>query len=141
MQVMRLAAARGNLSVWPRRRSHKIFAAVFIMGFNPFTEELVMRGILIHQWGLLLGSAVIPVIVGLVLNALLHGYQGWRMQPWHAMYFATSVALLYSPWGLIAAVTAHVLGDVLPFVHLRRNLQRARAAARTARVARAAEVA
>src|SRR5688572_8053584 len=141
MPVMRLAAARGNLKVWPRRRSHKIIAMVFIMGFNPFTEELVMRGILVHQWGLLLGSAVLPIAVGLVLNALLHWYQGWRMQPWHAMYYATAVALLYSPWGLTAAVTAHVLGDVLPFVHLRRNLQRARAAARTARATRAGQAA
>jgi hypothetical protein len=137
MQVMRLAATRGNLTVWPRRRSHKVFAVVFIMGFNPFTEELVMRGILVHHWGLLLGSAVIPIVVGLVLNGLLHWYQGWRMQPWHAMYFATAVALLYSPWGLAAAITAHVLGDVLPFVHLRRNLLRARAVARATRASRA----
>ena len=51
---MRLAAVRGNLRVWPRKRSLKIVATIFFVVFNPFTEELVMRGILIHQWGLLL---------------------------------------------------------------------------------------
>ena len=135
MQVMRLAAARGNLFAWPRQRSHKIIAGIAIMVFNPFTEEMVMRGILIHQWAQLLGSALVPIAVGFVLNALLHWYQGWRLQLWHAMYFLIAVGLLYSKWGLIAAITAHVFGDVMPFVHLRRNLLRARAAQRAARAA------
>lgn len=124
---MRLAAIRGNLRAWPRGRVAKGFARLFIMGFNPFTEELVMRGILIHQWGLLLGSPAIPIAIGLVLNGALHWYQGWRMQLWHAMFFCIVVTLLYSPWGLAAAITAHVFGDVMPFLHLRRQLLRARA--------------
>lgn len=127
---MRLAAARGNLTAWPRRRVEKIIAVIFIMVFNPFTEELVMRGILIHHWALQLGSPVVPIAVGFALNALLHLYQGWRMQLWHALYFAMAVGLLYSPWGLTAAITAHVFGDTLPFLHLRRNLLKARAARR-----------
>ncbi len=86
---MRLAAVRGNLRVWPRQRSLKIVATIFFVVFNPFTEELVMRGILIHQWGLLLGSPAVPIVVGLVLNSLLHWYQGWRMQLWHALFFAS----------------------------------------------------
>ena len=141
LQTVLLAAARGNLYAWPRRRSHKIYAGIFIMVFNPFTEELVMRGILIHQWALHMGSAVIPIAVGFVLNSLLHWYQGWRVQLWHALYFAVAVCLLYSKWGLVAAITAHVFGDVLPFVVLRRNLLRARAGRRAARAARAAEAA
>jgi hypothetical protein len=141
MLTMRLAAARGNLYAWPRRRSHKIVAGIFIMAFNPFTEELVMRGILIHQWGLLMGSAAIPIVVGFVLNSLLHWYQGWRMQLWHALYFGVAVGLLYSKWGLLAAITAHVFGDVVPFLVLRRNLLRARAAQRAARAARNSQAA
>jgi membrane protease YdiL (CAAX protease family) len=61
MRTMRLAAVRGNLRIWPRKRSLKIVATIFFVMFNPFTEELVMRGILIHQWGLLLGSPVVPI--------------------------------------------------------------------------------
>jgi len=135
VRTMRVAALRGNLRVWPRRRSFKILAAILFVIFNPFTEELVMRGILIHQWSLLLGSPVIPIVVGLVLNSLLHWYQGWRMQPWHALYFALAVGLLYSPWGLIAAITAHVFGDLAPVISLRRQLRRARAERRQARAA------
>lgn len=138
--TMQRAAARGNLFVWPRKRSHKIVAGIFIMGFNPFTEELVMRGVLIHQWSLILGSTVIPIIVGFVLNSLLHWYQGWRMQLWHALYFAMAVYLLYW-WGLIAAITAHVFGDAMPILTLRRSLRRIRATQRAARAARAAQAA
>lgn len=128
--VMRLVAARGNLRIWPRGRAAKWVAALFIMVFNPFVEELVMRGVLIHQWGLVLGSPVLPIAIGFLLNGALHWYQGWRMQAWHAMYFAVAVWLLYSPWGLPAAMAAHVLGDVLPILLLKRNLRAAHAARR-----------
>jgi membrane protease YdiL (CAAX protease family) len=82
-----------------------------------------MRGILIHQWGEMIGSPVLPVVIGFLLNAALHLYQGWRSQLWHAMFFGAAVYLLYSPWGLAAAMVAHVLGDVLPIVVLRRQLK------------------
>lgn len=135
---MRLVAVRGNLRVVPRGRAAKWAMAIFIMVFNPFTEEIVMRGILIHQWGLLLGTPAIPIAVGLVLNGALHWYQGWRMQMWHALFFCAAVTLLYSPWGLAAAITAHVFGDVLPLVTLRRQLRAAHKARRLALRARSA---
>jgi membrane protease YdiL (CAAX protease family) len=127
---MRLTAARVNLRIWPRGRVEKWFAALFIMVLNPFVEELVMRGVLVHQWGLILGSAVLPIAVGFALNGALHWYQGWRMQAWHATYFAVAVWLLYSPWGLPAAMAAHVLGDVLPILSLKRSLRAAHAGRR-----------
>jgi membrane protease YdiL (CAAX protease family) len=130
---MRLAAVRGNLRLWPRGRAAKWFAALFIMVFNPFVEELVMRGLLIHQWGLVLGSPVLPIVAGFLLNAMLHLYQGWRMQLWHALYFVTAVVLLYSPWGLPAAMVAHVFGDVLPILALRRQLKSVRRSRQRAR--------
>lgn len=129
---MRLMTTRGNLRIWPRGRAAKWVAALFIMVVNPFVEELVMRGILIHHWGLMLGSPVLPIVVGLLLNGALHWYQGWRSQGWHAMYFAVAVWLLYSPWGLPAAMAAHVLGDVLPILVLKRNLKAAHKARRRA---------
>lgn len=125
---MRQTAMRGNLRIWPRGRTQKWLAALFIMGFNPFTEEIVMRGVLIHHWGLAIGSPVIPIIVGFVLNGALHWYQGWRMQLWHAMFFTVAVSLLYSSFGLTAAITAHVFGDVMPIVQLRRQQKAARRA-------------
>jgi membrane protease YdiL (CAAX protease family) len=121
--AMRLIAARGNLRLWPRGRAAKWLAALFIMVFNPFTEELVMRGILIHQWGDMLGSPALPIVAGFVLNGALHWYQGWRMQLWHAQYFAVAVILLYSPWGLPAAMVAHLFGDTLPILALGRTLR------------------
>lgn len=123
MRRMRAAAARGNLRPWPRGRAAKWVAGLFIMVFNPIVEELVMRGILIHQWGEMIGSPLLPILIGFFLNAALHLYQGWRVQLWHAMFFAAAVYLLYSPWGLPAAIVAHILGDVLPIVALRRQLE------------------
>ncbi len=130
---MRLAGVRGNLRLWPRGRVAKWFAALFIMVFNPFVEELVMRGILIHQWGLMLGSPVLPIAVGFLLNALLHLYQGWRMQLWHALYFVMAVVLLYSPWGLAAAMVAHLFGDVFPILAMRNQLKYVRRSRQRAR--------
>lgn len=137
-QVTRMVAMRGNLRVWPRGRLEKWLAVLFIMGFNPFVEELVMRGVLIHQWGQLLGSPVIPIAVGLVLNGALHWYQGARMQLWHGLFFAVAVTLLYSPWGLPAAMVAHVFGDVLPLLTLGRVVRRIRKARQRERRAAAA---
>ena len=131
------AANVANLSIWPRGRAQKWLAGILIMGFNPFTEELVMRGILIHQWGALLGSPLLPIVVGALLNGALHLYQGWRLQLWHALFFTMAVALLYSPWGLGAAITAHVFGDVIPIVTLRRNQRRLRNRRRNERMIRA----
>jgi hypothetical protein len=128
---------RANLSIWPRERWAKWLAGILIMGFNPFTEELVMRGILVHQWGELLGSPTVPIVVGALLNGALHIYQGWRLQLWHALFFTMAVALLYSPWGLGAAIAAHVFGDVLPIVTLRRNQRRLRKRRRNERMIRA----
>ena len=123
LAVMRRVATRGNLRLWPRRRRDKWIAAIAIMVFNPFVEEIVMRGILIHHWALALGSPVLPIVVGCVLNGILHWYQGWRMQVWHALYFVVAVTLLYSPSGLPAAIFAHVFGDVIPILTLRRSLR------------------
>lgn len=131
--TMRLVAVRGNLRIWPRGVAAKWVAALFIMVFNPFVEEIVMRGVLIHHWGAILGSPILPIVLGFLLNGALHWYQGWRMQAWHAMYFGIAVALLYSPWGLPAAIAAHVLGDVLPIVLLKRNLKAAHKARQRAR--------
>jgi hypothetical protein len=126
-------ASRANLGIWPRGRAQKWAAGLLIMAMNPFTEELAMRGVLIHHWALDLGSPAWPIATGFVLNALLHLYQGWRLQLWHALYFVVAVTLLYSPWGLGAAIVAHVLGDVVPIVTLRRNLSLTRKRARKAR--------
>jgi hypothetical protein len=75
-----------------------------------------------------------------VLNSLLHWYQGWRMQLWHVLFFALAVSLLYSPWGILAAITAHVFGDLAPVISLRRQLLRVRAEQRRARAARASGI-
>lgn len=113
------AAFRANASLWPRQRNAKVWAGIAIMVLNPVTEEVLMRGILVHQLGQLTGSPVIPIAVGLVVNGVLHSYQGPRMIAWHMLFYGFTIALLYSPLGLIGAIRAHVAGDAIPIITLR----------------------
>ena len=49
---------------------------------------------------------------GLIANQALHAYQGVRNLPQHALFYGITVALLYSPFGLMAAVVLHLFGDL-----------------------------
>ncbi len=120
------ASMRANARAWPRARSAKLTALVAIAVVNPVIEELLMRGLLVHQWSLLLGSAQIPIAAGLLFNTGLHAYQGWRVQAWHALFFAPAVALLFSPLGLAGGIGAHFAGDTVPLFTLRRRIRRRR---------------
>lgn len=136
------SALRVNASLWPRTPGARVVAGLAIIGLNPVTEELLMRGILVHQFTGVLGSPVVPILAGLVLNALLHSYQGSKQVIWHAIFYGCSVALLFSPLGLAGCVGFHFLGDALPILSLPQQAlrcRRARAAQRALRVTRGLE--
>jgi membrane protease YdiL (CAAX protease family) len=114
------ATFRANSSVWPRQRTAKLWAGAAILLLNPVTEELVMRGILVHQLGQLVESPAIPIALGLAANAALHSYQGARLVAWHLLFCSLALALLYSPLGLLGAIGAHAVGDAVPILTLRR---------------------
>lgn len=93
---------------------------------NPVTEELLMRGSLIHQLGLMLHLWLVPIAVGFVLNAVLHFYQGWWAQVSHVLFFSLVLGLLYSPMGLAGAIVEHAIADVFPILTLRYQAWRVR---------------
>ena len=101
-------------SVWPRSPGQKLLATTAICVFNPIVEELLFRGILVHQFGLILGSATIPILSGLAAHLANHIYQGTWGLATHVPFFMLATALLYSPAGLLGAVGFHVAGDLLP---------------------------
>ena len=113
-------------SIWPRSPRQKRLAMIAICVFNPIVEELIFRGILVHQFGLILGSATIPILSGLAAHLANHIYQGkWGLAT-HVPFFVLVTALLYSPAGLLGAIGFHVAGDLLPVRGMKEAMQRYR---------------
>ena len=81
------------------------------------------------------------LLTGVLYGCLAVYLGGWYLGRWTGnfsllLFILSAVTLLYSPWGLAAAITAHVFGDVLPLVFLRRQLRAAHKARRLALRAR-----
>jgi membrane protease YdiL (CAAX protease family) len=118
---LRALQVMGNL--WPSRRSAKALALVALC-LNPFTEEMIFRGIMVRQLHELSGSLVLAVAVGLVLCLLVHLYQGLQFLPFHAAFFAVAISILYSPLGMAGAVGLHLAGDLFPVLDLSLAMRR-----------------
>jgi hypothetical protein len=103
-------------SFWPRSSVGRVLSTVASCVFNPITEELVYRGILVMLLGRLVHSQALAILVGLVLNLLAHSYQGARALPFHALFYFMVVLFVYSPLGLVGAFGAHFAGDLVPQV-------------------------
>ncbi|MGE3630633.1 MAG: CPBP family glutamic-type intramembrane protease, partial [Sandaracinaceae bacterium] len=95
----------------------------------PFTEESITRGILVVMLGHALGSAWLGIAVGLLVNVLVHIYQGRANLTYHVLFYAATVALLYSPVGLAGAIACHLAADLGALVFARRTLEQWRALA------------
>jgi membrane protease YdiL (CAAX protease family) len=118
-EIAFLAARAG----WPRHPAAKAVDVVATCLLNPVTEELMYRGILVLLFGSLIGSYVFSISIGLLLCLGAHLYQGPRQLPYHALFYAFTVALLFSPLGLVGSVGLHFAGDLLPSVQSRRNVR------------------
>lgn len=129
---------RGNLSMqadnsmatmaylWPRARRQKIAMVIAVCFFNPITEEIVYRGILVHQLGRALGGYELPLVLGLFVSLGNHAYQGWRAIFAHTLFYIVAVTLLFSEAGLLGAIVMHFMGDFAPVFGMRRSLRRYR---------------
>lgn len=122
--------ADNNLRVmaglWPRARRQKFFAVVAICALNPLTEELIFRGILVHQFALATGSLAMPLTVSLAATLGNHAYQGFLAWTTHVPFYLCVVGLLYSPAGLWGAVGFHLAGDILPVRGLKNSMRQYR---------------
>lgn len=105
----------------PRQKLPKILFLISVCIFNPITEELMFRGILVHQLGLFLNNNWFSIVLGLLVNLGNHIYQGKLQITTHIIFYLFAVALLYSPFGLIGAIGFHFSGDILPFLLLKQN--------------------
>jgi len=107
--------------LFPRQRRQRV---IFLMALtlNPFTEEIVFRGFLVHQLALMTESIPIGFFVGLAANLGMHIYQGRLALLFHVPFFALAFGLLYSALGLWGAIGAHIAGDLVPFLTMRQEL-------------------
>jgi len=101
----------GLARFWPRVRWGKALV-VLTLALNGVTEEIVTRGIFVHTLGRVSGSLAIGVAFGLLVNVVMHAYQGFRTLVPHAVFYAISVVLMESPYGLLAAIALHVCADL-----------------------------
>jgi hypothetical protein len=126
------AAFRVLAREWPRSRIAKSFAMIGDC-LNPFTEEIISRGMLVRLPVSLGAPVALTVAVGLLLNLGAHAYQGTCSLPYHAVIFVLSVMILFSPLGLVGAIGCHFVADVMPVLCIRRTvswIRRSRLAAK-----------
>ncbi|MBE9212850.1 CPBP family intramembrane metalloprotease [Plectonema cf. radiosum LEGE 06105] len=112
---------RVMLRLTPRQKLPKILFLIGVCIFNPITEELMFRGILVHQLGLFINNHLLAIALGLFINLGNHIYQGKLQIATHIIFYLIAIALLYSPFGLIGAIGFHFAGDIYPFISLKRS--------------------
>ena len=108
--------------LWPRDPQQKILAVAGVCLINPFTEELIYRGVLVDHFGHLIGNIWLAASIGFVLSIAAHMYQGSWSVPFQMMFHGAAVLLLLSPAGLIACFGFHFAGDLVPVVMMRRSM-------------------
>ena len=118
-------AARRGARMLPREPAGRAAFCTYVL-VNNVSEELLSRGVFVHLVALTTGSLWVGLVSGLALNALVHAYQGLAVVPFHVLHFALAVLLLYSPWGLAAAMACHFALN-LPVLRTRRLLYHVRA--------------
>lgn len=116
------AVLRANASARPRNPLELLGVTILVVLVNPVTEELMTRGLLVHQWAALGAPVWLTITVGAVVNAINHAYQGRTLAPVHLMLYAATVAILYSPIGLFGAIGFHFAADAAAFAGSRKSL-------------------
>jgi membrane protease YdiL (CAAX protease family) len=117
------ATLQTTLALLPRARLPRMTVVGVICIFNPITEELVFRGLLVHQLAYIGAPLWLALLLGAVVNAINHAYQSRRAVLQHLIFYGFAVALLYSPAGLVGAIGLHVAADAYPFLRLREHLR------------------
>lgn len=127
------AVTRANALFAPRGRARGVAMIAMAALINPVVEELMFRGLLVYQL-VVVGSPVwLALLVGALVNATNHAYQGRLGVVFHLTFYAAAVGLLFSPVGLVGAIGFHFGGGLLPVIQYRAHLRAYRAARRARR--------
>lgn len=96
----------------PRGRIAQLLQVFETAVLGPIHEEIVYRGFFVYMLGNLSGYPALGVLVGLVLCITVHLYQGYWGIPYHVLFFAAVVVIMYSPAGLLTAIVMHVTNNL-----------------------------
>lgn|GEM_PF-3354382 len=132
-EIEELAHLRLSFAYLPNEARARCIVIAATCLANPVVEELIFRGLLVHQHAELNGNLARALLIGAVVNATNHAYQGWRAAPFHLMFYAAAVGLMYSPYGLAASIGLHYVADAVPLLALQERLRKYRQARKTAR--------
>ncbi|BDA76182.1 hypothetical protein CAL7716_103480 (plasmid) [Calothrix sp. PCC 7716] len=121
-EVLEDETYRVLVRLMPRHKLQKILLLIAICLLNPITEELMFRGILVHQLGIYINNHWLAIAIGLFVNIGNHIYQGKLQITTHITFYLIVVALLYSPVGLLGAIGFHFCGDIYPFMSLKHDV-------------------
>ncbi|MBN3884815.1 MAG: CPBP family intramembrane metalloprotease [Nostoc sp. JL34] len=103
----------------PREKLQRILFLIAVCILNPMTEELIFRGVLVHQLGIYINNYYLTIILGLFVTLGNHIYQGRLHIITHIIFYIFTVTLLYSDVGLIGSIGFHLAGDIYPFMWLK----------------------
>ena len=110
-------------ATWPRRGPDEWKMVVAVCILNPFTEEIVMRGILVSLLGKSIGNIGLAIIIAFACSTLLHLYQGAGVTVFHMCFNVLAILILLSPLGLLACFGFHLAGDLMPVINLEKNMK------------------
>ncbi|MEH2005415.1 CPBP family intramembrane glutamic endopeptidase [Nostoc sp.] len=103
----------------PRQKLQKILFMIAVCILNPITEELIFRGVLVHQLGIYINNYYLAIVLGLFVSVGNHIYQGRLHIITHIIFYIFTVTLLYSDVGLVGSIGFHLAGDIYPFMWLK----------------------
>lgn len=129
----RRANLRIGFGMLPTNARARCIVIAVVCLVNPIVEELIFRGLLVHQSAALYGNLPRALLLGALVNATNHAYQGFRSVPFHLLVYSATVGLMYSRYGLIASIAFHYAGDAVPLLSLQDRLRDYRGARRIAR--------
>jgi membrane protease YdiL (CAAX protease family) len=135
------AALVANSRILPRDAATRTVVVWTLIVANPIAEELVFRGLLVHQLHHIGAPQWLAIALGLVANVVNHAYQGRLLLLFHVAFFVCVVFVMFSPVGLLGAIGMHFAADAVPLLGYRRQLTRYRDARRKERKGRMAAAA
>lgn len=107
-----------SLRLMPRQKLQKILFMIAVCILNPITEELIFRGVLVHQLGIYINNYYLAILLGLFVSVGNHIYQGRLHIITHLIFYIFTVTLLYSDVGLVGSIYRFSLGRRYLPVHV-----------------------
>ncbi|HYW21161.1 MAG TPA: CPBP family intramembrane glutamic endopeptidase [Nodularia sp. (in: cyanobacteria)] len=118
-QIVENDAYLVSVRLIPRQKLQKTLFWVAVCILNPITEELIFRGVLVHQLGIYINNYYLAILLGLFVSVGNHIYQGRLHIITHIIFYIFTVTLLYSDIGLVGSIGFHLVGDIYPFMRLK----------------------